>query len=170
MHDVAGISAGVLTTVLDLSLPALKSRLHRGRLAVRRRLLESMAPRREGAPPRPPPMPMPTGQPMGVTCRDVVESLLFDYLDDQLSPADREQFERHLQGCDRCGPFVESYRKLVRGLSNLPEPTIPTEMVHATLDFVRGSLESGRYLNRNWADGLRIAFGGRLRRLFQKRS
>lgn len=168
MHDIAGISAGVLTTVLDLSLAAFKSRLHRGRLAVRKRLLESLAPKREGAPPRQPPMPM--GQPMGITCRDVVESLLIDYLEDELSPGDREQFERHLRGCDRCGPFIESYRKLVRGLSKLPEPAIPTEMVEATLAFVRSSLESGRYLNRNWAEGLRAVFGHPLRRLFRRGS
>ncbi|MEX1245895.1 MAG: sigma-70 family RNA polymerase sigma factor [Thermoanaerobaculia bacterium] len=169
MHDVAGISASTLTTVLDLSLPAFKSRLHRGRLAVRKRLLESLAPKRVGAPPPQPPMPMAMGQSMGITCRDVVESLLIDYLEGQLSPGDREQFERHLRGCDRCGPFVESYRKLVSSLSKLSEPAIPAEMVQATLSFVRSSLESGQYLNRNWAEGLRAVFGQPLRRLFRRR-
>ncbi len=167
MHDVAGIPAGVLTTVLELSLPALKSRLHRGRLAVRKRLLESLAPARGDRAPRQPPMP--TGRPMGITCRDVVESLLADYLEGVLSPGDRERFEQHLQGCDLCGPFVESYRRLVGGLSKLPEPAIPAEMVEVTLAFVRSSLESGRYLNRNWAKGLRAVFGDPLRRFFRRR-
>lgn len=40
MHDVEGISAARVSEVLDLSLPAVKSRLYRGRLVVRRLLLE----------------------------------------------------------------------------------------------------------------------------------
>ncbi len=165
MHDVAGISAATLTSVLNLSLPALKSRLHRGRLAVRKRLLESLAPPLERASAPRPPMPM--GQPMGITCRDVVEGLLIDYLEQRLAARDRERFEQHLRGCDRCGPFVESYRRIVQGLSKMPQPEIPREMVQTTLAFVRESLESGRYLNRNWSDGLSAAFGRGLRRLFR---
>ncbi len=166
MHDVASISAATLTQVLKISLPALKSRLHRGRLAVRKRLLEALAP---GAPaPKPPMTPMPS--PKGITCREVVESLLLDYLEGQLPASDRERFEQHLRGCDRCGPFVESYRQILQLLSRMPDPAPPPEMVEATIAFVRESLESGRYLNRNWAAGLSVAFGNRLRRLFRPRA
>ncbi len=168
MHDVAEISAATLTTVLNLSLPAVKSRLHRGRLAVRRRLLESLSPQTEPAPAREEAMPM--GRPMGITCREVVESLLIDYLEEQLSEGDRERFEQHLSQCDRCGPFVESYRRMVRSLSKMPGPAIPREMCETTLAFVRDSLESGRYLNRDWAKGLSAAFGRPLRRLFRHRT
>jgi RNA polymerase sigma-70 factor (ECF subfamily) len=42
MHDVEDISAARVSKVLDLSLPAVKSRLYRGRLAVRELLLESL--------------------------------------------------------------------------------------------------------------------------------
>lgn len=166
MHDVAQISAAATAEALKLSVPAVKSRLHRGRLAVRKSLLVSLAPASVPASTTRPPMsPMP-GRRMGVTCRDVVENLLADYLDGRLSPEDRERFEEHLRGCDRCGPFVESYRQVVAGLSRLPEPEVPREMVETTLAFIRESVESGRYLNRNWADGLSSAFGRRFRRLF----
>lgn len=40
MHDVEDISAATVCEVLDLSLPAVKSRLYRGRLAVRELLLK----------------------------------------------------------------------------------------------------------------------------------
>jgi RNA polymerase sigma-70 factor (ECF subfamily) len=169
MHDVAQISAATLTEALGLSLPAIKSRLHRGRLAVRRSLLASLAP--AGARTYPPSAPMPPmpGREMGITCRDVVEDLLCDYLEGRLSQEDRERFEEHLRGCDRCGPFVESYRQIVGALSRMPDPEIPREMIETTLAFVRESVESGRYLNRNWAKGLASAFGRRFPRLFRRR-
>ena len=169
MHDVAQISAATLTEVLGLSLPAVKSRLHRGRLAVRRSLLASLAPAgAQTSPPSSPRPPMP-GRQMGITCRDVVEKLLGDYLEGRLSPEDGKRFEEHLRGCDRCGPFVESYRQLVGGLSRMPEPEVPREMIETTLAFFRESVESGCYLNRNWAEGLSSAFGRRFPRLFRRR-
>lgn len=165
MHDVAGISASVLTDVLRLKLPAFKSRLHRGRLAVRKRLLESLAP-----PPKltSEEIPNPMRQRMGITCREVIEGLLHDYFAGRLKPEDRERFERHIRGCSRCGPFVESYRQMIQGLSKMPEPALPREMVETTLAFVRESLEKGRTLDRNWAEGLSSAFGRRFRRLLRR--
>jgi anti-sigma factor RsiW len=93
-----------------------------------------------------------------------VEDLPLDYLSGRLGEEDRQRFESHLRVCDRCRPFVESYRAVVRGLARMPEPPLPSEMVHATLNFVRESLERGQYLNRNWAAGLSAAFPARLRR------
>jgi RNA polymerase sigma-70 factor (ECF subfamily) len=165
MHDVAGISAATLTEVLRLSLPALKSRLRRGRLAVRKRLLESLADAKSESPG--PAMPGRAPLRRGVTCREVVIHLLDDYLEGRLKAEDRQRFEEHIRACDRCGPFVEGYRRVVKGLSRLPEPPIPPEMVQVTLAFVRESLESGRFLNRNWAAGLTAAFGRRMRRLLR---
>lgn len=168
MHDVAGISPATLIALLKLSVPAFKSRLHRGRLAVRKRLLEGLSvPAAPAAAGR---APMAMGSRMGITCREVVQSLLIDYLQNELSDGDRDRFEEHLAQCDRCGPFVESYRKIARGLARMPEPVIPREMVETTLAFVRESLESGRYLNRDWAKGLSAAFGGPFRRFFRRRT
>jgi RNA polymerase sigma-70 factor (ECF subfamily) len=166
MHDVAGISASVLTDVLRLKLPAFKSRLHRGRLAVRKRLLESLAPAQKRTSEE---MPNPMRQRMGITCREVIDGLLHDYFAERLNPEDRERFEQHIHGCMRCGPFVENYRQLVQGLGRMPEPALPREMVEATLAFVRESLEKGRTLDRNWADGLSSAFGRRFRRFLRRR-
>jgi RNA polymerase sigma-70 factor (ECF subfamily) len=169
MHDVAQISAATLTEVLGLSLPAVKSRLHRGRLAVRKSLIASLAPAGQRTSTSPAPMPPMPGRQMGITCRDVVKTLLSDYLEGRLSPEDRERFEEHLRGCDRCGPFVESYRQVVDGLSRMPAPEIPREMVETTLAFVRESVEGGHYLDRNWAEGLSSAFTRRFPRLFRRR-
>jgi RNA polymerase sigma-70 factor (ECF subfamily) len=162
MHDVADIPAATLSEVLRLSIPAIKSRLHRGRLAVRTRLV-GIRPEK-GRPGLGPGRSPASRRGTGVTCREVVEGLLLDYLFGRLGEEDRQRFESHLRVCDRCRPFVESYRAVVRGLARLPEPPLPSEMVHATLDFVRESLKRGRYLNRNWAAGLSVAFPARLRR------
>lgn len=57
---------------------------------------------------------------------------------------------------------------MVRGLSRLPESEIPPEMIQATLNFLRESLEKGRYLQRDWTRGLPAAFGRGLRRLWRR--
>jgi len=51
----------------------------------------------------------------GLSCGQVLERLS-DYLDDDLSPADREQLEAHLRGCDRCARFGGEFRTVVGAL------------------------------------------------------
>ena len=46
-----------------------------------------------------------------------------DYLDEDLSDADREELERHIESCDACRDEVASYRRLRR--LALAAPTVP---------------------------------------------
>ena len=46
-------------------------------------------------------------------CRDAVQFLL-QYLDGELPPEQRLQFERHLHDCPPCVDYLRSYRETIR--------------------------------------------------------
>jgi anti-sigma factor RsiW len=47
-----------------------------------------------------------------MTCREAIEFLM-SYLDDELSPEVRAEFERHLSVCSSCVAYLESYRQTI---------------------------------------------------------
>ena len=51
----------------------------------------------------------------GIRCMQVLE-LLDDYVDGELSQAQRDQVEAHLRGCDWCTKFGGEYASLVSTL------------------------------------------------------
>ena len=70
-------------------------------------------------------------------CRELVE-LITDYLEDRLSPVDRERFETHLAECEACRTYLEQFRQTIRVLGRLPEESLSPEARHALLDAFRG--------------------------------
>ena len=61
-----------------------------------------------------------------LTCRDVIENHLDDYLDGTLSPEILEEFERHLTRCPACVAYLNTYMRtqdLTRrmGQASMPE-------------------------------------------------
>jgi RNA polymerase sigma-70 factor (ECF subfamily) len=70
MHDVEGLSNLEIAETLKISLPAVKSRLHRSRLFLRQRLADGYSElgHRVGARGRPPGAPVPTGTGSSATC------------------------------------------------------------------------------------------------------
>lgn len=46
------------------------------------------------------------------------ESLLIDYIDDQLSPGDKNAFELHIHSCEACRLALEEYRQLLRSIDD----------------------------------------------------
>jgi anti-sigma factor RsiW len=71
-----------------------------------------------------------------LACRKVVE-LVTAYLEDALSPADRERFEEHLVFCDGCGNYVEQMRITI-GLTERMDDELPAELEAQLLDVFRG--------------------------------
>lgn len=73
-------------------------------------------------------------------CRELVE-LVTDYLEDRLSPVDRERFEIHLRACDACRTYLEQFRQTIRALGRLPEeslsPEAKTTLLAAFRDWTR---------------------------------
>lgn len=51
----------------------------------------------------------------GLWCFDVLERLS-DYVDGELSAAQRAQVEAHLKGCDECTKFGGEFGQVVQGL------------------------------------------------------
>ena len=60
-----------------------------------------------------------------LVCQEVVE-LVSDYLEGNLSRADRRRFERHLAGCPHCTEYLAQMRETIRLTGRLvPEDLSP---------------------------------------------
>jgi len=70
-------------------------------------------------------------------CRELVE-VITDYLEDQLSPIDRERFAAHLAECDACRTYMDQFRQTIRVLGRLPEEALSAEARANLLAAFRG--------------------------------
>ena len=70
-----------------------------------------------------------------MTCRELVDFLMA-YLEDELAPEPRAEFERHLEECPPCVAYLETYREAVRlgkGACADPEGPAPAQVPEALL-------------------------------------
>jgi len=74
-------------------------------------------------------------------CRDIVE-LLLEYLDGALDPATAEALEAHLEGCQECTAFLNTYRGTVRMTRRLREENLPAALRERLLTFLRQRIRS----------------------------
>ncbi len=112
LRDVEGLSAAEVAQVTGVSVGAVKSRLHRARVAVRDRLTPLMAP--AGAPAAAGPG----------ACPDVV-ALLSRHLEGDIGPDACAEMEKHVAGCPRCQSACESLRQTLRLCGATPAPDVP---------------------------------------------
>ncbi len=71
-----------------------------------------------------------------MNCR-VCERLVWDYLENRLSEAERERVESHLKHCSSCRASLESARQTYRALRSLPRASAPSglvQRVHARIE------------------------------------
>lgn len=108
LRDIEGMTAPEAAAVLGVSVDALKSRLHRARSALR----ESLAPFL-GAAPEPAP-----------GCPDVV-TFLSRKLEDDVTPADCAEMERHLAGCRACTGSCDTLRQMLAACRRTPGEVPP---------------------------------------------
>jgi anti-sigma factor RsiW len=67
-----------------------------------------------------------------LVCQQVVE-LVTDYLEDALSAADRQRFERHLAGCPHCTEYLAQMRETIRLAGRVaPEDLTPVMLTDLT--------------------------------------
>lgn len=73
------------------------------------------------------------------TCRELIEFLM-EYLDGELQPEVRAEFERHLAACPPCIRYLDSYRDVLRAGKEayrcdeeLTPGCVPEELVQAIL-------------------------------------
>ncbi|MBI5544234.1 MAG: sigma-70 family RNA polymerase sigma factor [Deltaproteobacteria bacterium] len=120
LRDAEGLSAPEVAEVLGISVEAVKSRLHRARVAVR----ERVAPKLGIGEAQPAP-----------TCPDVV-SLLSRHLEGEIDPDACKEMERHLAVCPGCKGACDSLKQTL-ALCRTAPPRVPAK----TQEAVRKAIE-----------------------------
>ena len=114
LRDVEGLSAPEVATILDMSVEAVKSRLHRARVAIREELAPALgrpaiAPSREAL------------------CPDVL-TLFSQHLEGEIDPSVCAMMEAHLAGCSQCRDACESLKRTLAICRQLPTPDVPASL------------------------------------------
>src|SRR5512133_365999 len=120
LRDVEGLTAPEVAEVMGLTVEAVKSRLHRARVAVREALaplLAAPAPGAGAARPTPEPAPA-TG------CPDIVE-LFSRHLESEISASVCAEMEKHLARCPGCQSRCESLQRTLALCRAAPLPEVP---------------------------------------------
>jgi RNA polymerase sigma-70 factor (ECF subfamily) len=133
LRDVEGLSAADVAEVLEISVEAVKSRLHRARVAVRQALAPILGSPR-GEPPR------------DSTCPDIL-TLFSQYLEGDIDPGMCAAMEAHLARCGRCRGTCESLKRTLAVCRELPTPEVPASVAASIRAAVRTFL-SQRSLDR----------------------
>lgn len=121
LRDVEGLTAPEVAEVMGLSVEAVKSRLHRARVAVR----EAVAPLL--ALPPPPPAAAKAAEP----CPDVV-ALFSRHLEGEISSSVCAEMELHLARCPGCRERCDSLQRTLALCKAAPLPEVP-ETVQASV-------------------------------------
>ena len=128
LRDVEGLPAQEVAQVLRVSVDAVKSRLHRARLAVRQTLAPLLV-----APGNAPAAP-------DSTCPDVL-SLFSQHLEGDIDPGVCASMEAHLARCSRCRGNCDSLRRTLAICRQLPTPEVPTTVAASIKAALRTFLE-----------------------------
>lgn len=110
LRDVEGLSAEQAAAVVGIEVRALKSRLHRARLALRGKLVEALG---DGDAPAP--------------CPALAEELSA-YVGADIDQATCVQIEAHLQTCGRCAGACDALKRSVSLCRQLPGGEVPVAM------------------------------------------
>lgn len=77
-----------------------------------------------------------------LTCQEVVE-LVTAYLDDALTPGERERFEQHLASCAGCRTYLEQMQQSIAATGRIPL-VLPPELEARLLDAFRDWRAAGQ--------------------------
>jgi RNA polymerase sigma-70 factor (ECF subfamily) len=127
LRDVEGLSAREVARVLGISLDAVKSRLHRARIAVR----EMLAPVLDSPP---------VVAARAPTCPDVL-TRFSQHLEGEIDPAMCATMEAHLERCDQCRDACESLKRMLAVCRRLPTPQVPASLAASLKTAIQAFLE-----------------------------
>lgn len=128
LRDVEGLSAPEVAEVMGLSVEAVKSRLHRARVAVREALVPLLGIPEAPAAPAAPAVaaPAPAAGP-DVTCPDIVQ-LFSRHLEGEISANVCADMEKHLAGCPACQSRCDSLQRTLALCKAAPMPEVPAKV------------------------------------------
>lgn len=127
LRDVEGLSAPEVATALGLNVEAVKSRLHRARMAVRARLapaLDASAAPSHG-------------------CPDVL-AVLSRHLEGYIGQDVCQQLEAHLEDCQNCRTSCDSLRRSVALCRSTPAGPVPPGVADSVRHALRAALQEMR--------------------------
>jgi RNA polymerase sigma-70 factor, ECF subfamily len=128
LRDVEGLSAPEVAGVMGLSVEAVKSRLHRARLAVREKVAPLLG------------VPEPLAALAG-DCPDVV-SLFSRHLEGEISTDVCAEMERHLGACPRCRARCDTLQRTLVLCKSAPAPSVPEPVQRSVREALRRFLAS----------------------------
>ena len=76
--------------------------------------------------------------PSELECRQIAE-LLGDYFDGTLPNHLRELLEWHIEGCQPCVAFINTYRGTIAATRRLPDVPMPVELKKRLIAFVKSA-------------------------------
>jgi RNA polymerase sigma-70 factor (ECF subfamily) len=140
LRDVEGLTAPEVAEVMSLTVEAVKSRLHRARVAVR----EALAPMLgvPGAPPAPPAGAAAdgAGAPLGAQCPDIVQ-LFSQHIEGEISASLCAEMEKHLAACPGCRSRCDSLQRTLAVCRAAPLPEVPANVQASVRKALRRFIE-----------------------------
>jgi anti-sigma factor RsiW len=79
-----------------------------------------------------------SGGPSEIECRQIAE-LLGDYVDGTIPNHLRELLEWHIDGCQPCVAFINTYRETIAATRRLPDAPMPIELKKRLIAFVKSA-------------------------------
>lgn len=128
LRDVEGLTAPEVGEILGLGVPAVKSRLHRARLAVRAAIAPLVTPAEPAS--------------AAEGCPDVL-TLFSQHLEDEISADVCAAMERHLEGCPRCRSSCDSLKTTLAMCRTHATAPVPAAVQAAVRIALRDVLATG---------------------------
>jgi RNA polymerase sigma-70 factor, ECF subfamily len=123
LRDVEGLSAPEVAKILGLSVQAVKSRLHRARLAVRQQVAPVLGIPAVAASQR-------------ARCPDVLR-LFSRHLEGEIAPEVCAEMEAHLERCGDCHGACETLRRTLALCRAMPAPDVPASLRESVRHAIR---------------------------------
>ena len=131
LRDIEGLSAQETANALGMSIPQVKSRIHRARARLREHMLPTLTPA------------TPTGRTAQPGCPDIV-SMFSRYLEEEVDADMCREMQEHVESCDFCERTCESLKRTVAVCNAIPAPEIPRGVQTSVRHYIRRHVDASQ--------------------------